>query len=62
VPTDQNGLCHFAEHFPDKPKGLHWRTYERLHDEAAEAELRSWVGMAQPFVFCWLRYGTEAPS
>ena len=28
--------------FPDKPKGMHWRTYERWCVKAGEAESRSW--------------------
>ncbi len=31
---------------PDKPKGMHWRTYERLSAEAEAAKALSWVGMA----------------
>lgn len=33
------GLIH---DFPDKPKGMHWRTYDRLRAQADEAENRSW--------------------
>jgi hypothetical protein len=33
--------------FPPKPKGLHWRTYNRLRAKADEAEDRSWP----PWVF-----------
>jgi hypothetical protein len=31
-----------ADDFPDKPKGMHWRTYDRLCMEAEEAQNRSW--------------------
>ncbi len=36
------GSANMLEPFPKKPKGMHWRTYERLvlaHDEAAMAQL-----------------------
>lgn len=31
--------------FPDKPKGMHHETYERLHQECQEAELKQLIGM-----------------
>jgi hypothetical protein len=31
-----------ADDFPDKPKGMHWRTYNRLCEEFEEAESLSW--------------------
>ncbi len=31
-----------ADDFPDKPKGMHWRTYSRLCMEAEEAQNQSW--------------------
>jgi hypothetical protein len=31
-----------AETFPDKPKGMHWRTYERLAEKARVVETQSW--------------------
>ncbi len=35
--------------FPDKPKGMWWRTYWRVRGEAQEAEYRNLVGAAQRF-------------
>ena len=32
--------------FPDKPKGMHWRTYERLRAEHDGSERTSTLGMA----------------
>ncbi len=43
------GSPSLAEPFPDKPKGMWWRTYWRLRGEAQEAEYRSLVGVAQQF-------------
>ncbi len=43
------GSPSLAEPFPDKPKGMWWRTYLRLRGVAQEAEYRSWVGVAQRF-------------
>ena len=37
--------------FPDKPKGMWWRTYRRLKEQAREAELQSWLGVAERFGF-----------
>jgi hypothetical protein len=31
-----------ADEFPHKPKGMHWRTYNRLRQKADEAEDQSW--------------------
>jgi hypothetical protein len=33
------------EPFPEKPKGMHWKTYERLWREHHEAEMEQLVGM-----------------
>ena len=41
------GSPSLAEPFPDKPKGMWWRTYRRLRGEAREAEYQSWLGVAQ---------------
>lgn len=35
--------------FPDKPKGMHWKTYERLCIEAGEAENVSWTDLERRF-------------
>ncbi len=35
--------------FPDKPKGMWWRTYWRVRGEAQEAEYRNLVGAAHRF-------------
>ncbi len=43
------GSPSLAEPFPDKPKGMWWRTYWRLRGEAQEAEYRSWIGVAERF-------------
>jgi hypothetical protein len=32
------GSPSLAEPFPEKPKGIHWRTYNRLVNEAARHE------------------------
>ena len=34
------------EEFPDKPKGMHWRTYDRIHGAYETAQARSMLGMA----------------
>jgi hypothetical protein len=33
--------------FPDKPKGMHWRTYRRLREEHDEAEMIELMGMKE---------------
>lgn len=37
--------------FPVKPKGMHWRTYERLVREYEEAEYASMIGATEKFGF-----------
>ena len=34
-----------SEEFPDKPKGMHWRTYDRLYRQHDAAEERSIIGL-----------------
>ena len=42
IRTSLGGSPSLGESFPAKPKGMHWRTYERLRLEAEQAEARSW--------------------
>jgi hypothetical protein len=35
------------EPFPEKPKGMHWRTYQRLWLEHDEAEMEQLIGMRE---------------
>jgi hypothetical protein len=44
------GSANLTEPFPEKPKGLHWDTYERLRDAALDAQQR-FVGP----ISAWLR-------
>ena len=39
------GSASLVEPLPPKPKGMHRRTYDRLCNEAVQAELESWVGL-----------------
>jgi len=39
------GSTVMSEAFPDKPKGMHWRTYERLRNAHDVAEARSMTGL-----------------
>jgi hypothetical protein len=39
------GSANMLESFPDKPKGMHWRTYERLRRVHDAAEARFIPGM-----------------
>jgi hypothetical protein len=41
------GSANMTEPFPDKPKGMHWRTYERLFWEHHEAEMEQLVSMRE---------------
>jgi hypothetical protein len=41
------GSANMTEPFPDKPKGMHWRTYERLWWEHHEAEMEQLIGMRE---------------
>jgi len=34
------GTGEYSERVPERPKGMHWRTYQRLLDQVAEAETR----------------------
>ncbi len=39
------GSANMTEPFPERPKGMHWRTYERLWREHHEAEMKQLAGM-----------------
>jgi hypothetical protein len=39
------GSTVMSERFPDKPKGMHWQTYERLRRAHDAAEARSTMGL-----------------
>lgn len=42
---------------PDKPKGMRWRTYERLCAEAEAAEAQSWAGIGDKLKLWRARIG-----
>jgi hypothetical protein len=39
------GSANMAKPFPEKPRGMHWKTYERLLWEHHEAEMKQLAGM-----------------
>ena len=41
------GSANMTEPFPEKPKGMHWRTYERLWWQHHEVEMAQLVGMRE---------------
>lgn len=41
------GSANMTIPFPDKPKGMHWRTYRRLREEHDEAETAQLLGMRE---------------
>ena len=41
------GSANMTKPFPEKPKGMHWRTYERLWWEHDEAQMAQLVGMRE---------------
>ena len=44
------GSAILAEPLPGKPKGMHWRTYDRLYARAAEREAAVFGGLARSFL------------
>jgi hypothetical protein len=49
IRTRLRGEPGMASPFPEKPKGMHWRSYERLRQRAARAE-----GAANEHLWMWL--------
>jgi len=45
IRTRLGGSVSMFEDFPDKPKGMHWRTYDRLRGRYDMAEARSMAGL-----------------
>lgn len=43
------GSANMLELFPPKPKGMHWRTYERLRAQAMDSEYQSNLHMMEKF-------------
>jgi hypothetical protein len=41
------GSANMRKPFPEKPKGMHWKTYERLRWEYHEAEREQLAGMRE---------------
>jgi hypothetical protein len=41
------GCANMMESFPEKPKGMHWRTYERLWRKHHKAEMAHLIGMRE---------------
>jgi hypothetical protein len=41
------GSANMMEPFPEKPKGMHWSTYDRLSWEHHEAEMEQLIGMRE---------------
>jgi hypothetical protein len=39
------GTANMLDDFPEKPKGMHWRTYERLCRVHDVAQARSLIGL-----------------
>ena len=48
------GSADLSEPFPEKPKGMHWKTYQRLREEAERANHASAILVAQQFGYGWL--------
>jgi hypothetical protein len=45
------GHAGFEQPFPDKPKGMHWKTYQQMCDEIDYLEQTSMMSMMQRFGF-----------
>jgi hypothetical protein len=45
------GSINLSLPFPEKPKGMHWGTYQRLREEAEQAYRLSWLLIGKQFGF-----------
>jgi hypothetical protein len=45
------GSINLSLPFPEKPKGMHWGTYQRLREEAKQANRLSWLLIGKQFGF-----------
>jgi len=52
------GSANLLEPFPDKPRGMHWRTYQKLRARGEAAEAASNALMMQYLSRRYLRPGT----
>ena len=41
------GSANMTKPFPERPKGMHWRTYERLWWEHHETDLKQLAGLRE---------------
>jgi len=41
------GSANMLDDFPEKPKGMHWRTYQRLRHVHNAAQARSFIGLTE---------------
>jgi hypothetical protein len=48
------GSASLADEFPEKPKGMHWRTYDRLCQMHDAAEEQSAIGMMR-YMLAWAK-------
>ena len=50
-PGDDEGSAFEGDPFPDKPKGMHWKTYRRLEERYEDLQARWTVAAMAKFGF-----------